>query len=249
MDKFIEQLKSLNCIIFERKDNGLHFISDLYLKGSDIDYLPDNLTIDGTLDIRDTNITSLPDILTLGGYIYHSNLNKKVLSKVNKTFSPEQQKKIHDLQNKALFWERNGVSYIKVNGIFSVIDSHHGNVYKVHELGKEDKPFYFITDGDNNWAHGDTLAEAKADLIYKLSDKDAARYKNLSLDDTLSYEEAIIAYRTITDALDNWVKDFIKNRLPFSRKREYTIKEIIDFSKDGYGGKDFEKFFKKNKKK
>lgn len=66
MDKFIEYLKSLNCIIFERKDNGLHFLSDLRLQGSDIDYLPDNLTIDGSLDIRDTNITSLPDNLSIG---------------------------------------------------------------------------------------------------------------------------------------------------------------------------------------
>ena len=74
MDKFIEQLKRLNCNIFERKDNALHFISDLYLKGSDIYYLPDNLTIDGTLDIRDTNITSLPDNLIVRDVILQSYL-------------------------------------------------------------------------------------------------------------------------------------------------------------------------------
>ncbi len=52
-------------------------------------------------------------------------------------------------------WRR----YINADGIFSVIDSHHGNVYKVHKLGQEDKPFYLITDGDNHWAHGKTLAK------------------------------------------------------------------------------------------
>jgi hypothetical protein len=66
MDKFIEQLKELKCIIFEHKDKGLHFISDLHLQGTDIDYLPNNLTIDGSLDIRDTNVTKLPDNLTIG---------------------------------------------------------------------------------------------------------------------------------------------------------------------------------------
>lgn len=135
--------------------------------------------------------------------------------------------------------------YIKADGIFSVIDSHHGNVYKVHQLGQEDKPLYLVTDGDNHWAHGATIAEAKADLIYKINDRDTSAYKNLSLDDMLSFEEAIVAYRTITNAFDIWVRDFVKNRLPFSRKNKYTIKEIINFAKDGYCGDTFAKFFKK----
>lgn len=77
--------------------------------------------------------------------------------------------------------------YIKADGIFSVIESHHGNVYKVHKLGQENKPLYLVTDGEDHWAHGRTLEEAKADLIYKISDRDTSEYKNLSLDDTLSY--------------------------------------------------------------
>lgn len=221
---------------------------DLVLSYSSIRELPDKLSIGKNLKLSCTHISKLPDNLTVGGYIYYSDLKEKVLSKVNKIFSPEQHKKIHDLQNMALFWERNGVSYIKVNGIFSVIDSHHGNVYKVHELGKEVKPFYFMTDGDNHWVHGETIREAKAQLIYKLSDKDASRYKKLSLNDTLSYEEAIVAYRIITNSLDIWVRDFVKNSLPFSRKNKYTIKEIINFAKDGYRGETFAKFFKKSKR-
>ena len=217
----------------------------LILNESNIKELPSNLTVGECLEIRGLNLSSLPDNLTMGGYIYHSNLKEKVLSKVNKVFSPEQQKNIHDLLNMALFWERDGVKYIKVNSIFAVIVSQHGNVYKVHQLGQEDKPFYFITDGDNHWAHGETLVEAKADLIYKLSDKSTTIYKKLSLNDTLSYVEAIVAYRTITHALDIWVRDFVKNRLPFYRKNKYTIKEIINFAKDGYCGDTFAKFFKK----
>lgn len=238
----------LNDTKFTELPDNLTIPGRLVLNDSNIKELPSNLTVGECLEIRGLNLSSLPDNLTVGGYIYYSDLKEKVLSKVNKIFSPEQHKKIHDLQNMALFWERNGVSYIKVNGIFSVIDSHHGNVYKVHELGKEVKPFYFMTDGDNHWVHGETIREAKAQLIYKLSDKDASRYKKLSLNDTLSYEEAIVAYRIITNSLDIWVRDFVKNSLPFSRKNKYTIKEIINFAKDGYRGETFAKFFKKSKR-
>ena len=143
----------------------------------------------------------------------------------------------------ALFWERNGVRYIKADGIFSVIDSHHGNVYKVHKLGQEDKPFYLITDGDNHWAHGANISEAKADLIYKLSDRDTSAYKDLSLDDTLSYEDSIAAYRIITGACSQGTRDFIESRLPSPHKDKYTIREIIKLTKNEYGGKKFAKFF------
>lgn len=211
--------------------------------------VPNNLTVKSFLDLNKTYTSDLPQSLTVGGEIYTYYTNIKDTSKVNRTLSPEQRKKLTELKNRPLFWELNGVSYIKVDGIFSIIDSHHGNVYKVHKLGQENKPLYLVTDGDNHWAHGETLVEAKADLIYKLSDKSTTIYKKLSLNDTLSYVEAIVAYRTITHALDIWVRDFVKNRLPFYRKNKYTIKEIINFAKDGYCGDTFAKFFKKSKKK
>ena len=257
-----------NTKVIELPDS-LHFGYSLILEGTKFTSLPDNLTIPADLILNDSNIkelprnlavgislwirglklTNLPDNLTVGRYINYSDLNEKVLSKLNKNFSPEQQKKIHDLENMALFWERNGVRYIKADGIFSVIDSHHGNVYKVHKLGQEDKPFYLITDGDNHWAHGATIKEAKADLIYKINDRDTSEYEKLSLDDTLSYEEAIVAYRTITGACSAGTRDFIENRLPSPHKDKYTIREIIKLTKNEYGGKTFAQFFKKNKKK
>ena len=140
--------------------------------------------------------------------------------------------------------ERDGVRYIKADGIFSVIDSHHGNVYKVHQLGQEDKPLYLVTDGDNHWAHGATIAEAKADLIYKINDRDTSAYKNLSLDDMLSFEESIAAYRTITGACSAGTRNFIENSLPTPHKDKYSIREIIELTTGEYGGKTFAKFFK-----
>ncbi len=215
----------------------------LDIRDTRIKSLPDNLTVGDSLDLRGTGITSLPDSLTVGGVLDIRGTKITDNVEVNTTLSREQRKKIHDLENMALFWERNGVRYIKADGIFSVIDSHHGNVYKVHQIGKEDKSLYLVTDGDNHWAHGKTLAEAKADLIYKINDRDTSDYEKLSLDDTLSYEEAIAAYRTITGACSAGTRDFIENRLPSPHKDKYTIREIIKLTKNEYGGKAFAKFF------
>lgn len=147
-------------------------------------------------------------------------------------------------RNEPIFWESNGVKYIKVDDILSIIDSHHGNVYRTHQVGY-DKELYIVTDGENNWAHGETLKEAKLDLIYKISDRDTSAYKNMSLDDVLTFEEAIIAYRTITGACSAGTRYFIEHRLPEPRKKTYTIGEIIELTDNEYGSDKFKEFFGK----
>ena len=147
-------------------------------------------------------------------------------------------------RNEPIFWESNGVKYIKVDDILSIIDSHHGNVYRTHQVGY-DKELYIVTDGENNWAHGETLKEAKLDLIYKISDRDTSAYKNMSLDDVLTFEEAIIAYRTITGACSAGTRYFIEHRLPETRKETYTIGEIIELTDNEYGCDKFKEFFGK----
>jgi len=42
---------------------------DLYLTGSNITSLPDNLSVEGSLYLAGTQITSLPDNLCVGGYL------------------------------------------------------------------------------------------------------------------------------------------------------------------------------------
>ena len=66
----------------------------------------------------------------------------------------------------------------------------------------------------------------------------------MSLDDTLSFEEAIVAYRSITGACSSGTRDFIENRLLTPHKEKYTIREIIKLTADEYGGEEFAKFFK-----
>ena len=140
-----------------------------------------------------------------------------------------------------LSWQ--GGKYISVDGIFTEVVSHKGNVWKVKGVAK-DKIFYLITDGNNNYAHGDTLQEAKADLIYKITNRSKDDYKDLTLDSELTYEESIICYRVITGACSFGTRDYIQNRLP-KRKETYTIAEIIELTNGEYGNNTFESFFTK----
>ena len=237
----------------------------LDLSGTGITTLPDNLTVGGSLDLRGTGITALPDNLTVGGYLYLENCtgittlpdNLTVGGyldlrgtgitgevKVNKKFSSKAIAAISRVSNMPIFWEWNDRSYIKVDNMFTAVDSHHGNVYRVHKLNSSEQ-LYLVTDSENHWAHGRTLQEARADLIFKINDRDTSVYRNMSLNDTITYEEAIAAYRTITGACAAGTRDFIENRLPKPHKDKYTVQEIIALTEKEYGGKKFSEFFKK----
>lgn len=231
----------------------------LDLGDTNITSLPDNLTVGGYLDLEYSNIIKIPNNLTVYGYLclegtkieevpndsliygcIYYNDNRMVHPSLPLEYYDKRQK----FRNEPIFWKSNGVKYIKVDDILSIIDSHHGNVYRTHQVGY-DKELYIVTDGENNWAHGETLKEAKLDLIYKISDRDTSAYKNMSLDDVLTFEEAIIAYRTITGACSAGTRYFIEHRLPEPRKKTYTIGEIIELTDNEYGSDKFKEFFGK----
>ena len=231
----------------------------LDLDNTNITSLPDNLTVGGYLDLEYSNIIKIPNNLTVYGYLClegtkieevpnDSLIYGCIYYNDNRIVHPslllEDYDKRQKFRNEPIFWESNGVRYIKVDNILSIIDSHHGNVYRTHQVGYE-KELYIVTDGENNWAHGETLKEAKLDLIYKISDRDTSAYKNMSLDDVLTFEEAIIAYRTITGACSAGTRDFIEHRLPEPRKKTYTIGEIIELTDNEYGSDKFKEFFGK----
>jgi len=180
--------------------------------------------------------------LTVGGFLYLNGTGITDTSNVPRTLSAKARKKINDARNRPITWKRDGREYVKVDGMFTVIDSHHGNVYRVRKIGDE-KKLYLVTDGDNHWAHGDTLQEARADLIYKINDRDTSMYEGMTLDDTLTFEEAIAAYRTITGACSPGTRDYIVNRLPKPHKEKYAIREIITLTNGEYGSDKFKEFF------
>ena len=222
---------------------GLTVGGSLDLHGTGITSLPECLTVPGALNLYGTGITSLPKGLTVGGALNLHGTKITDASDVTRTLSAKARKKISDAQNRPLTWKWDDKAYIKVDGMFTEVDSHHGNVYRVHKIGGE-KKLYLVTDGDNHWAHGDTLQEAREDLIYKINDRDTSMYEGMTLDDTLTFEEAIAAYRTITGACSPGTRDYIANRLPKPHKAKYAIREIISLTEGEYGSEKFKEFFK-----
>ena len=232
-----------DCVGITSLPEGLAVGGYLYLRGTSIISLPKGLTVGRYLNLRGTDIISLPEGMTVGGDLYLKGTDIPSTSNVTLTLSAEARKKISDARNRPITWKRDGREYIKADGMFTAVDSHHGNVYRVHKLGS-DKQLYLVTDGDNHWAHGDTLQEAREDLIYKINGRDTSMYEGMMLDDTLTFEEAIAAYRTITGACSPGTRDYIANRLPKPHKTKYTIREIITLTEDEYGGEKFKEFFK-----
>ena len=132
---------------------------------------------------------------------------------------------------------------MKIDGVFSEIISHKRGVYKVKMLNKSEV-FYIVTDGEGRWSHGETLKDAKDDLMYKISNRNKSDYEGLTKDSILTFEESVVCYRVITGACQFGVKDFIINRLNGNKKEYYTISEISEVTKGEYGNNNFNEFFK-----
>ena len=201
----------------------------LYLRGTGITSLPDNLTVGDSLDLEGTGITSLPDNLTVGGSLDLRGTGITNTEKVNKNVP-------------TVYFFRNR-KYIKADGIFSEIINERGKLFKIRSIGAG-KVTFLITDGQNHWSHGDTLKEAKDDLIFKVCDRNKSDYESLTLESELTHPEAITCYRVVTGACSFGTKDFVNNRLNGKKKAKYTIAEIIAITVCEYGNSTFSNFFK-----
>ena len=209
----------------------------LYLRDTGITSLPENLTVGGWLDLSGTGITSLPENLTVGGWLDLSGtgITSKEREKVKK---PDKQKMFEfNLSVQAKLSWQNG-RYRIFDGIFCEVVRKLKNAYKV-KIGLATK--YVVTDGVN-YAHGDTIKEARADLMYKISDRDTSQYEDLSLDSVVTKEEAIKMYRAITGACEAGTKHFVGGLKEL--KPRYTIAEIIELTEEQFGATDFKNFFK-----
>jgi hypothetical protein len=151
---------------------------------------------------------------------------------------------INNYQNKEILlisWDTSNGQYIKVDDIFSKVLSHKGNVWKLSNINSN-RIYYLVTDGNNNYSHGDTIKEAKEDLLFKISKRDKSEYKGMDTNTKLNFIDAITLYRTITGACSHGVSDFIKtNNI---KRKKYSIKEIINITDGNYGSKDLVNFFK-----
>ena len=193
--------------------------------------LPDgfNPTVGGDLYLG--SVTSLPEGFnpTVGGYLYLG-------SAINYKHSKKQ------VIINAIVWP--DIKYIKADGLFTEIIHQKGNVYQVRKI-RQKKIFYLVTDGNNKWAHGDTLKDARENLIYKIGNRDTSEFKGLPITHIFSFTECIEAYRSITGACSFGIKDFVTSKGIVNKP--YAIKDIIELTKGRFGHDAFKSFFRRQK--
>ena len=194
----------------------------LYLRG--LTSIPDgfNPTVGGYLDL--SGLTSIPDGFnpTVGGSLYLSGLTS-----IPDGFNPTVGGSLYLRGNlhaptkpyteKPFVWQDG--KYLMVDGLFTEVVRKRGNVYIVKKINAT-KEFYLVTDGDGFWSHGDTLKQAKEDLVFKvLSEK----MKNEPLKMTDSVD--VPRYRAITGACSAGVQMFRDSH--GLTKDEYTVAELL----------------------
>ena len=255
----------------KRMPEELYVKSICYLSESTFDKLPKVMVVGHGLYLYETSITELPKGLIVGYWFNLVGINLKDYSNLHKVCSKFiiDKKKYNEIKdslanhskrtrgwgevfvtfepnyNGAYLFENENGKYIEADSIFTKIVEQKGNVYHIQKVGNKEIT-YLVTDGEGHWSHGDTLEEAKDDLIFKITDGDESDYEGLTMDSELSFKDAIICYRVITGACSFGTRDFIENRLGENKKDSYTIKEIINLTEGEYGNEDFREFFCKD---
>ena len=214
--------------------------------------LPDGLTVGGWLDLYEcTGLKSLPDGLTVGGYLditectgltaipYNLKTGDGVLSDDEDLF---------DLANE-IHHSLKDCDYVPGRYIFADgILTHVARENKIGEytyyIGKI-KGKNVIFDG-KNYAHCKTFSDGVLELSFKAAqDRGADQYSALTIDSVVSKDDAITMYRIITGARKAGTEYFIGKLQEV--KPEYKIAEIIDMTRNAYGGETFRNFFERSK--
>jgi hypothetical protein len=206
--------------------------------------LPDSLTVGGYLDLRSFNGT-LPDSLTVGGDLYLPNFNGTLpdsLTVGGYLDLPNQSKYIGSNVQHLNFIKWKGTNYAKIDGIFCKLIYNKKNIYKAKKINSN-HVFYIVSDGNENYSHGDSIKEAKEDLIFKIGNRSKDDYKDLTLKSKLTFEESIKCYRIITGACQFGIKSFLE-RKNIVKSKKLSIAQIIELTQSEYGNQKFSQFFK-----
>lgn len=178
----------------------------------------------GNLDLYGTQITALPEGLTVGGWLDLRGTQIR---------NPENYTRL-----------RNGDckpgKYLYADGILTHIRAVKKIPGYTLYIGKI--PGHNVVFDGVYYAHCKTLREGVADIHFKrASERGAGQFKNLSLDDSLSFDEAVSAYRIITGACRQGTQRFVDSLQ--EKKERYTIREIIALTEGQYNAERFAAFF------
>ena len=101
----------------------------------------------------------------------------------------------------------------------------------------------FCVQNGETFSHGDTIEKAIADLRYKISDRDTSKFEHWknNLDQKITVDEAIAAYRTITGACEMGTKQFVES---IDVPEKLTPRIVLEMTKDKFGNGDLAEFLK-----
>ena len=204
-----------------------------------------NPTVGGDLDLRSVRELPVNFNPTVGGGLF---LNSVTILPVNFNPTVGVSLFLHSVKDKSTINYTKlegdfidfGNGFIKCDGIFMEVTSKRGKVWRGHKVASSEE-IVLVTDGNGRYSHGETLKEAKEDLLFKLDGRRPDDFKHLTKETVLSLEEGVFAYRVITGACGFGVKDYLKNRLP-KKKKQFSVKEITELTASEYGGRKFAEF-------
>jgi hypothetical protein len=113
------------------------------------------------------------------------------------------------------------------DGIFARVLSHRGGAKKVKT--EDGRVLFIVTDENGNSAHGETIAKAREDLIFKV----VAKFDE-PLPEKATGKEWIGIYRAVTGACASGVKMFV-DEMGKSLDDEYAAKQIAEMVKGRFG--------------
>jgi hypothetical protein len=117
------------------------------------------------------------------------------------------------------------------DGIFSRVLSNKSGVKKVKT--EDGKVLFVVSDDNGNSAHGQTIKEAREDLVYKA----VAKFDG-AIPKSATGKEWVGIYRAVTGACGAGVKMFVENT-GRSLDDTYTAKEISKLVSGQYGAEKF----------
>ena len=202
---------------------------EYFLKKHNINYevVGGKITVGGSLYLSGTSITTLPDNLTVGGYLDLRGTSIK---------RPQKRNKLPDgfSTRIMMYFEMkfNLKGFTRADGIMARIINSKGGLKKIVIVGNKDET-WLASDGKGNYAHADTAREAVQELAFKSGNRDISQYRNMPKDTVKTPQEWAIVYRYITGACQTGTKQFMLSKGKL--KNSYTLSEIIEQTTGAYG--------------
>ena len=189
--------------------------------------------VGGSLDAPGCPAGTFPVLAQVGGSLYAEGCPAGAFAKV-KTNCERVRKDIFDAFKAAGFHF--------ADGILAKIVASKGRVYRVVIVGQS-AVSYVVEGGDGIYSHGATLREARESLIYKIGSRDTTPFKSWTLETKKPLGEMIGAYRAITGACEQGVRNFVESKGVTAKS--LTVADAIALTTGSYRADEFKKFFER----